>query len=105
MTNQFPYAPKDWSETTAIHCAKQESLDLTDDHWEVIRSLQEYFSKNQYDINLRELNDALEEKFNTKGGLKYLYTLFPRGPITQGCILSGLELPPDVIDKGFSSAM
>ena len=56
-------------------------------------------------INMRELHDALDEKFHHKGGIKYLYNLFPGGPIAQGWRLGGLQHPAGALDKGFGSAV
>ena len=101
---QFPHAPADWTPQAATALAKQENLALADDHWEVIRGLQAFYDRHEEGpINLRELHDALEEKFHHKGGLKYLYTLLPGGPIAQGCRLAGLKPPGGAVDKSFGS--
>lgn len=55
------------------------------------------------EIRRRALHDALEEKFHHKGGLKFLYTLFPRGPVAQGCRLAGLTPPPGSFDPSYGS--
>lgn len=100
----FPYAPMDWSKKGATEAARQEGLELKDDHWATLRALQEYFSRHEPgDIHLRELHDALDEHFHNKGGIKYLYTLFPGGPVAQGCRLAGLEAPTSAADNGFGS--
>src|SRR3972149_4488117 len=102
MTTEFRFAPLDWTPEKARASAAQEGLAPGDDHWELVRSLQEYFARHPGDVvNLRELQDALEEKFHYKGGMKYLYTLFPGGPIAQGCRLAGLRPPGSAIDRGF----
>jgi len=88
----FPNAPEDWTEKHAYAQAKVEELELGPDHWELIKALQSYFSRNAQ-INARELSDAINEKFHAKGGMKYLYGIFPGGPITQGCRLAGLQTP------------
>ena len=54
-------------------------------------------------IKVRELLDALDEKFHGKGGLKYLYSLFPGGPVAQGCRIAGLQAPAGSTDMGFGS--
>ena len=100
----FPYAPPDWSRESAVETARQERLTLGDDHWQVVRGLQEFFARHEYGtVNLRELYDALEEKFHHKGGMKHLHTLFPGGPIAQGCRLAGLKPPTGAIDPSFGS--
>ena len=97
---------EDWSEEDANAVATKEGINLTDDHFEVLHALQEFYSRNEIKhINMRELHDALDEKFHYKGGLKYLYDLFPGGPIAQGCKIAGLQPPVGAIDKGFGSAV
>lgn len=100
----YPYAPFDWSESDAIQMARQQGVEIDQDHLELLRALQEYFSKHDApDVNVRELHDALDEKFHLKGGMKYLYVLFPAGPVAQGCQLAGLPVPAGAIDKSFGS--
>ncbi|MCX7893438.1 MAG: TusE/DsrC/DsvC family sulfur relay protein [Burkholderiales bacterium] len=100
----FPYAPIDWSREQAAAAAAAEGLVLGEDHWALVRSLQEFYARHHnVAIHLRELQDALEEKFHHKGGIKYLYTLFPGGPVAQGCRLAGLTPPAGAVDRGFGS--
>jgi tRNA 2-thiouridine synthesizing protein E len=100
----FPNAPAGWTQSSAAEVATNEGLTVGDDHWETVRALQEYFSRHERrDINARKLLDALDEKFHEKGGLKYLYKLFPGGPVAQGCRLAGLEAPAGSTDPGFGS--
>lgn len=101
----FPDAPLDWTREDAIRIAQQENLKLTPDHWETVRALQQYYAHHEDDaiINLRELHDALDEHFHTKGGLRYLYALFPGGPIAQSCRLAGLKAPAIAADRSFGS--
>jgi len=98
----FPKAPKDWTRAAAEQTAEDEGVTLTDDHWEAVRALQSYFAKTS-NPNVRELHDALDEKFHNKGGIKYLYGLFPGGPVAQGCRLAGLEVPAGAVNKSFGS--
>jgi tRNA 2-thiouridine synthesizing protein E len=101
---QFRFAPAEWTPEAARRLAAEEGLALHEDHWEVLRGLQEFYARHEAAaINLREIKDALEEKFHHKGGLKYLHTLFPRGPVAQGCRLAGLKAPAGAVDLGFGS--
>ena len=101
----FPYAPVEWTKDDAMQVAREEGLKLTDDHWETIRALQNYYAHHEDEtaINLRNLHDALDEHFHAKGGLKFLYTVFPGGPISQSCRLAGLKAPTIAIDPSFGS--
>lgn len=101
---RFRHAPPDWTPATAQEVARSENLTLTEDHWEVIRALQEFYGRHEdVPVTLPELHDALEEKFHYKGGVKYLYTLLPGGPIAQGCRLAGLKPPGGAVDTSFGS--
>ena len=101
---QFPQAPPGWTRESASRTAQQEGLKLDADHWEAVRALQSYYARHEETtIDLRELHDALDEHFHRKGGMKYLYRLFPAGPVAQGCRLAGLKAPAGVTDKGFGS--
>ena len=100
----FPQAPVEWTREAAQETAKREGLTLTDEHWEVIRALQNYYARHDAAaINLRELHDALDEKFHSRGGLKHLYQILPGGPIAQGCRLAGLKAPFMASDASFGS--
>lgn len=98
----FPHAPGDWNINTAETVANEEGITLEDDHWELISCLQEYYDKADFP-KLREITDALEEHFHSKGGMKYLHQLIPHGPIAQGCRLAGLKVPAGSVDPSFGS--
>lgn len=101
--NSFPNAPQNWDIKIAEEAAKMTGLNLSNDHWDLIRALQEYYSKVEFP-KLRQVKDALEEKFHSRGGMKYLYKIIPGGPVAEGCRLAGLDVPPGAIDKSFGSA-
>jgi TusE/DsrC/DsvC family sulfur relay protein len=100
----FRFAPLDWSAAAAQRIAAQEGLTLGQAHWDLVRALQEFYARNpSTEMRLRDLQAALEEKFHHKGGLKYLYTICPGGPVAQGCRLAGLHAPAGASDLGFGS--
>ena len=101
----FPHAPLNWTRGDAERIAREEGLELAEDHWETIRALQNFYAQHEDETvnNLRELHDALDEHFHPKGGIKYLYTLFPGGPIAQSCRLAGLKAPYIATDPSFGS--
>ena len=101
-TTDFPYAPNDWDFNAAKSVASEEYITLEADHWELMKCLQEYYSKNDFP-RLREVTDALDENFHNKGGMKYLHQLLPSGPISQGCRLAGLKVPAGSVDPSFGS--
>jgi len=102
----FPYAPAGWSQAGAEEIAHSEGLSMTAEHWELVSALQEFYARHDDPtINIRELHDALDEHFHHEGGLKHLYELLPKGPVTQGCRLAGLQPPAGAQDKGFGSVL
>lgn len=101
--NSFPNAPADWNIQKAEETAKIDGVNLSSDHWDLIRALQEYYGKAEFP-KLRQIKDALEEKFHSRGGMKYLYQIIPGGPVAEGCRLAGLDVPAGAIDKSFGSA-
>jgi tRNA 2-thiouridine synthesizing protein E len=100
--SDFPNAPHGWDLDTAMSVAKHDGIQLRDDHWELIGALQEYYHKVEFP-KLRQVKDALEERFHTRGGMKYLYEILPEGPVAEGCKLAGLNVPAGAVDKSFGS--
>ncbi len=98
----FPTAPPGWTRDLAQATAAAEGLALDPDHWELVRALHGWFAEHGRP-QVRGLHDALDEHFHARGGLKYLYTILPGGPIAQGCRLAGLEPPAGTADRSFGS--
>ena len=102
----FPHAPLDWSHESAEKVAQSEGLMLTDEHWQVVRALQDICARSEEPaMNVRDLHDALDERFHAEGGIKHLYELFPKGPLGQGCLLAGLQPPAGTQEPGMGSAV
>jgi tRNA 2-thiouridine synthesizing protein E len=93
-----------WSEEGVKQRAKEEGIDLTEEHLEVICFLRDYYKENGRASSAGVLTRLLDDKYGSRGGRKYLYRLFPRGPITQACKIGGVPLPPYTIDPSFGSA-
>lgn len=84
----------EWVEDVATAMAGEDKLDLTENHWEVIKFLREYYSEFQIAPAIRVLTKAVGKKLGPeKGTSKYLYDLFPYGPAKQACRYAGLPKP------------
>jgi len=84
----------DWSEEVANHIAESESIKMTENHWEVVNFLREYYNEFQIAPAVRVLTKAIGKKLGPdKGNSKYLYELFPYGPAKQACKIAGLPKP------------
>jgi len=84
----------DWSEDVAKEIAKAENVDMTDNHWEVVNFLRQYYDEYQIAPAVRVLTKAIGKQLGEeKGNSKYLYELFPYGPAKQACKIAGLPKP------------
>lgn len=94
----------EWNEEHARQAAAREGIQLTEDHWDVVYCLREYYEKEGIPENGREIGDMLDERFDDQGGRKYLRRLFPEGPVSQGMRIAGLPVPPHTQDAGFGTS-
>ena len=84
----------DWAPEVATAMAEIDDCELTDNHWEVINFLREYYEEYQIAPAIRVLTKAVAKKLGKdKGNSKYLYGLFPYGPGKQACRYAGLPKP------------
>lgn len=84
----------DWNEEIATAMAKIDDCELSDNHWEVLKFLREYYEEYQIAPAVRVLTKAIGKKLGAdKGNSKYLYELFPYGPAKQACKYAGLPKP------------
>ena len=84
----------DWEEGVATAMAAEDKQELTEDHWEVINFLREYYEEYQIAPAVRVLTKAVKKKLGAdKGNSKYLYELFPYGPGKMACRYAGLPKP------------
>ncbi len=94
-----------WSPLAATQLAKDEGIEeLTEAHWQVIYALRELYRLNGRADSARNVMHILEQEFAAEGGRRFLYELFPHGPISQGSRLAGVPLPPYSSDPSFGWA-
>ncbi len=83
-----------WKEGMAPVMAKEDGLELGEEHWDVIKFLRSYFEKYQIAPMIKILTKELKKKYGKeKGSTKYLYELYPGGPAKQACRYAGLPKP------------
>jgi len=88
----------DWDEAIAAELAKSENVNMTEQHWEVVNFLREYYNEFQIAPAVRVLTKAIGKKLGPeKGNSQYLYELFPYGPAKQACKIAGLPKPTGCI--------
>ena len=87
--------PDDWSERFVRKLAQHEELDLTSEHWEIIRFQRQWYATYGRQATVRDLIKSFRDLWGKdKGNSQYLHRLFPRGgPQKQGNRLAGLLRP------------
>jgi tRNA 2-thiouridine synthesizing protein E len=84
----------DWQESMAVVIAATENIELTEQHWEVIRFVRDFYLEYKTSPAIRVLVKAIGQRLGAdKGNSKYLYTLFPMGPAKQATKIAGLPKP------------
>jgi TusE/DsrC/DsvC family sulfur relay protein len=95
LTDQEGYIQDmdDWSEDFARALAGQEGLELTAEHWEVIRYIREYYLTHGVQAQVRAMIKHFRDRWGPeKGNNHYLHALFPSGgPQKQGNRLAGIR--------------
>jgi TusE/DsrC/DsvC family sulfur relay protein len=93
-----------WDEARATELAQGEGLSLSDAHLQVLTFLRDTYIEHGFPAHARDLSEMLDSAFRSTGGIKYLYELFPAGPVNQGCRLAGLPAPAGATDASFGSS-
>ena len=88
----------DWETEVANTMAGEDNCELTENHWEVIKFLREYYDEYKIAPPVRILIKAISQRLGKdKGNTRYLYELFPYGPAKQACKYAGLPKPTGCI--------
>ncbi|MFQ5757428.1 MAG: TusE/DsrC/DsvC family sulfur relay protein [Acidiferrobacterales bacterium] len=93
-----------WDESVGSSLAQKEGLEMTEAHWKIVHFLRRYYMEHGETPNARKLTEVLEKEYSDKGGRKYLYRLFPKGPVTQASRIAGLPVPHYSVDPSFGSS-
>ncbi len=94
----------EWNESIAYQLAEAENIVLTDAHFEVLHYIRRSYDRFGKIKCARTLTQALKTRFATQGGKRFLYTLFPGGPVLQGCKVAGIPAPANCVDPSFGTA-
>ena len=83
----------DWSEGYAEALAKKEGLELTNEHWDVIRYIRAYYEEHHVQAQVRDMIKHFKKAWGPeRGNNRYLHDIFPKGgPQKQGNRLAGIR--------------
>ena len=86
--------PADWSEDVAYAIAAKENIEMTDEVWEVISFVRDYYEERQSVPEHRVLLKELRKRHGKeKATRKYVYNMFPYGYGQQACKIAGMRVP------------
>lgn len=81
---------KEWNQTIALEIAREESIEMTDRHWEVITYLQDEVKKG-VPLTIRKIGNSGVVT------IKEFYQLFPKGPLKTAARIAGIPKPVSCI--------
>ncbi len=88
----------DWSRPVAEDLAASEGLTLTNEHWEIIDILRNFYAEYQVSPAMRILVKQIRESLGAdKGSSMYLMTLFPGSPAKLASKIAGLPKPTNCL--------
>lgn len=88
----------EWNPEIAEHIAELEQIKMTDNHWEVVHFVRDFYQEYQTSPAIRLLVKAMKKQLGEdKGNSIYLYKLFPKGPAKQATRIAGLPKPAKCI--------
>lgn len=88
----------DWSRELAVHIASLENITMTDNHWEVVNFVRNFYLEYKTSPAIRLLVKSMAKELGAdKGNSIYLYKLFPKGPAKQATRIAGLPKPAKCI--------
>ena len=83
-----------WTEELASTIASIEQIELTSDHWEVIKYVRKFYQDYNKSPSIRPLVKYLKTVLpEDKSNSLYLQILFPEGPAKQATKIAGLPKP------------
>ena len=86
----------DWSEQTAMDIAHSEKITLSDNHWEVIHLIRNFYHTYKIFPSTRVLVKSMASELgHDKGRSVYLMSLFPGTPLKLLSKIAGLPKPPN----------
>lgn len=83
-----------WNMDIAQLIAQLEAIEMTEDHWQVIRYVRKFYEQFNTSPSIRPLVKYLQSVLGEeKGSSLYLQILFPEGPAKQATKIAGLPKP------------
>jgi tRNA 2-thiouridine synthesizing protein E len=86
--------PGDWSEAVARSLAEKEGTTLTENHWEIINLMRDFYKEYRISPIRKLLLKSIREKYGDKKATReYLDSLFRTGLLQAGSRIAGIPMP------------
>ncbi|NVK53730.1 MAG: TusE/DsrC/DsvC family sulfur relay protein [Flavobacteriaceae bacterium] len=79
-----------WTKEIGIEIAKEQGIEMTDKHWEVIDYIHDKYKKEE-PLSIRGI------KKSGVINIKEFYQLFPGGPLKKATLIAGIPKPKSCI--------
>lgn len=86
--NGYLVNSQDWNEEIAAELFKEEGIEPTEEHWDVVRYVREE-TLGGNEPNERGILKAMQKKWGRKLTSKEMYLMFPNMPSKQGLLIGG----------------
>jgi tRNA 2-thiouridine synthesizing protein E len=88
----------DWNSETATLLASNENISLTEEHWEIIHLVRDYYQEFEISPAMRPLVKYTAQQLGKKKGNSiYLLSLFPGSPAKLISKIAGLPKPDNCL--------
>lgn len=84
--------PQDWNEDVAREFAQKENIQLTENHWDAIQFMRDYYADHQIAPDARHVMKHLAQRLGPDSR-NALFELFPYGYVKQACKIAGMKRP------------
>jgi len=87
--------PVDWDDEICKVIAAEEGIELTDDHWAIIRFMRSYQEEHGVSPDARFVFNELAKRksLNKTAAREQFFELFPYGYVKQACKIAGMMQP------------
>lgn len=83
-----------WNRQLSLELAQSCHVDLSDDHWEIIFALREFYTSTDVSPSMRPFVKLIRDRYGAdKGNSIYLMQLFGPSPAKTAAKIAGLPKP------------
>jgi tRNA 2-thiouridine synthesizing protein E len=86
--------PAEWDDEIALLIAGNEKVEMTQEHWDVVRTARGYYEEYGMNAEVRVFLKLMKEKYGPdRATNQYVYQLFPYGLVKSANKIAGLPRP------------